>query len=129
MQLSWSPTLALLRPPRKGIVVNAATAVVTATDRALAGVTNALDAHVIVPLQQCSEGKGQMQGLHATAATDHVKAFVVVVLDAKRISPYERDWIHPKTPSFIPGLRCTENLEISIITDVRFSNFNNSKLA
>ena len=33
-----------------------------------------------------------------------------------------------KTPSFIPGQRCPENLEISIITDVRFSNFNNSEL-
>ena len=36
--------------------------------------------------------------------------------------------VHTKTPSSIPGQRCPENLEISIITDVRFSNFNNSEL-
>ena len=36
--------------------------------------------------------------------------------------------VQPKTPSFIPGQRWPENLEISIITDVRFSNFNNSEL-
>ena len=34
-----------------------------------------------------------------------------------------------KTPSFIPGQRCPENLEIFIITDVQFSNFNNSEVA
>ena len=34
----------------------------------------------------------------------------------------------PKTPSFIPGQRCPQNLEISIITDVQFSNFNNSEV-
>ena len=37
--------------------------------------------------------------------------------------------IHEKTPSFIPGQRCPENLEISIITDVHFSNFDYSEVA
>ena len=35
----------------------------------------------------------------------------------------------PKTPSFIPGQRCPENLEISIITDVHFSNLDYSEMA
>ena len=29
----------------------------------------------------------------------------------------------------MPSLHCQENLEISIVTDVRFSNFQNSKVA
>ena len=37
--------------------------------------------------------------------------------------------ILPKTPSFILGQRCPENLEISIIEDVQFSNFDNSEVA
>ena len=36
--------------------------------------------------------------------------------------------IKPKTPSFIPGQQCPQNLEISIITDVQFSNINNSEV-
>ena len=33
-----------------------------------------------------------------------------------------------KTPS-LPGQLCPENLEISIFTEVHFSNFNNAELA
>ena len=40
----------------------------------------------------------------------------------------ETTFILPKTPSFIPGQRCPQNLENSIIIDVQFSNFNNSEV-
>ena len=47
---------------------------------------------------------------------------------ARNWTRFELEYELTKTPSFIPGQRWPENLEISIITDVRFSNFNNSEL-